>query len=119
MPSIGLASVRRHGCGVKAEGLARAKVGGTPPADPVELERLLAAYTPIPVAVIGFSGLLILALVDDPQAVLSYMMPTTCPSGSAKRAILVSGATSVSGMMMRPPSSSARFRVPSGSSVCT
>jgi predicted integral membrane protein DUF2269 len=43
-----------------AAGLARGKAGEIPPADPVELERLLAGYSPIPVAVIGFSGLLIL-----------------------------------------------------------
>lgn len=32
------------------------------------------------------------------------MIPTTWPSGSAKRAMVVSGATSVRGMITRPPS---------------
>ncbi len=44
----------------EAAGLARGKAGEIPPAHPAELERLLADYSPIPVAVIGFSGLLIL-----------------------------------------------------------
>ena len=51
--------------------------------------------------------------------VTSYMIPTTCPSGSAKRAIVVSGATSVSGMITLPPSSSTLRRVPAGSSAWT
>jgi uncharacterized membrane protein len=44
----------------EAAGLARGKAGEIPPADPAELEQLLAGYTPIQIAVIGFSGLLIL-----------------------------------------------------------
>ena len=39
------------------------------------------------------------------------MIPMTCPSGSAKSAIVVSGATSVSGIRTRPPAASARASV--------
>ena len=50
----------------------------------------------------------------------SYIRPTTWPSGSANRAIVVSGATSVSGMITLPPSSSTRRRrAAAGSSVWT
>ena len=48
-----------------------------------------------------------------------YIRPTTWPSGSAKSATVVSGATSVSGISTFPPSSSTRFRVASGSSAWT
>ncbi len=49
----------------------------------------------------------------------NYMSPTMWPSGSAKSAILVSGATSVSGMITLPPSFSMLRSVPSGSSAWT
>ena len=52
-------------------------------------------------------------------ALTGYMIPTTCPSGSAKRAMVVSGATSVSGMITLPPSSSTLRRVADGSSAWT
>ncbi len=48
-----------------------------------------------------------------------YMSPTTCPSGSANRAIVVSGATSVSGMITRPPLATTLSSAPCGSSVWT
>ena len=48
-----------------------------------------------------------------------YMRPTMWPSGSAKSAIVVSGATWVSGMITLPPSFSTFARVPFGSSECT
>ena len=48
-----------------------------------------------------------------------YMIPMTCPSGSANRAIVVSGATSVSGIRIRPPAASAFASVAFGSSVWT
>ena len=49
----------------------------------------------------------------------AYIRPTTWPSGSANSAIVVSGATSVSGMITRPPEASALARTPFGSSECT
>jgi len=54
-----------------------------------------------------------------PRVPVGYINPTTCPSRSEKRAIVVSGATSVSGMITRPPSSSTLRRVADGSSVWT
>ena len=48
-----------------------------------------------------------------------YIRPTTWPSGSAKRAIVVSGATSVSGIRTLPPSFSILASTPLGSSVWT
>jgi hypothetical protein len=59
------------------------------------------------------------ASTDGPLAYRrsGYIRPTTWPSGSAKSAIVVSGATSVSGMITFPPSCSTRLRVPAGSSV--
>ena len=51
--------------------------------------------------------------------VVAYIRPTTWPSGSAKSAIVVSGATSVSGMITRPPFASTAARTPLGSSACT
>jgi hypothetical protein len=52
-------------------------------------------------------------------AVRAYISPTMWPSGSVNSATVVSGATSVSGMITRPPSSSTFRRVAAGSSVWT
>ena len=49
----------------------------------------------------------------------SYMRPTTWPSGSAKSAIVVSGATSVSGTITRPPAASTFASTAFGSSAWT
>ena len=58
--------------------------------------------------------------VPAPRArATTYIRPTTWPSGSANSAIVVSGATSVSGMITRPPDASALARTPFGSSECT
>ena len=56
---------------------------------------------------------------SSPDVVEGYMIPTTCPSGSAKRAIVVSGATSVSGMITVPPLAETLSRTACGLSVWT
>ncbi len=48
-----------------------------------------------------------------------YIRPMTWPSGSAKSATMVSGATSVGGMRTRPPAASTRSSVACASSDVT
>ena len=48
-----------------------------------------------------------------------YIKPTMWPSGSAKSATVVSGATWVSGMITRPPFASTVASTPAGSSEWT
>ena len=49
----------------------------------------------------------------------TYIRPTMCPSGSLNRATVVPGATSVNGMITRPPRSSTFLRVAVGFSLWT
>jgi uncharacterized membrane protein len=43
-----------------AAGIARGKAGEIPPADPAELERLLAGWSPMPVAILGFGAIAVI-----------------------------------------------------------
>ena len=55
----------------------------------------------------------------SPRCRRDYMIPTTCPSGSVNMAMVVSGATSVSGMMTWPPLAATLSSTACGLSVWT